>query len=107
VATVDELKDRAAELDIEGRSSMSKDELEAAIAKAEGTTATTGPAVSAKTLDNDLQSWWSGWIAAGATAEDLEAALADFEARGPLGMKESKTATQSGHYSVAVEAVQP
>lgn len=105
MSTKEELLARAGELEIEGRSSMSKDELEAAIAKAEGTTATTTATVSAQTLDNELQAFWASQIAAGATAEDLEEALAAFEPRGPVGFKEEKTATQYGHYSVKVEAI--
>lgn len=106
MATKEELQQRAADLDIEGRSSMTKDELESAISEAEGSTDTGTAGPSNNELDNSLQAWWSAQIAAGATADDLDSALSSFEPTGPVGLIESKTATQYGHYSVKVEAVE-
>jgi hypothetical protein len=112
VATMEELKQKASELDIEGRSSMNKEELEAAVAEAEGSgdtgtdTGTAGPAMSASAIESSLDAWWAAQIASGARAEDLEDALATFEPKGPVGMIEEKTENQYGHYSVAVTASQ-
>lgn len=105
MATKEELQNRASELDIEGRSSMSKEELETAISDAEGTTDTgpTGPSES--DLDNSLQAWWSSQIAAGASADDLDSALSSFEPTGPVGFEETKASSVYGHYAVAVEAI--
>lgn len=100
MSTKEELQERAAELNVEGRSSMTKDELESAIAKADGSK-TAGPSESE--LTNSLDAWWAEQVAAGATAEDLDAALGSFEPKGPVGLIERKTVTQAGHYSVSVE----
>ena len=105
MATKEELLERAGELEIEGRSSMNKEELEAAVNEAEGTGNTdenAGPAMSAKQIDNSLQDWWAAQIASGATAEDLETALSEFEARGPVGITETAAPSQYGHYAVDV-----
>jgi hypothetical protein len=110
VASLEELKQKASELEIEGRSSMNKEELEAAVAEAEGTDTdtgdTAGPAMSASAIESSLDAWWAAQMASGARASDLEDALATYEPKGPVGMIEEKTPNQYGHYSVAVTASQ-